>query len=338
MIGFAVYAVLSKKLGPSRMKGIARVTVYGGVIAVTVGAIGIHKARAAVDQAGLHIGEDLSAVAPLLRNGNTFVVNGQELHMAAAESLDGVSGILDKFQSSCEAAEGGDAPVWTNIPTMMTISSPTASAAAANITKMPIYRSEQGNRGFVACIIPPTGSTPQNIVASFRHFMKDGGSLLVGRLRYATVSTKATGSSVITAWTDENFDLGALLPDGKQDKPGEDPGVMLRPDGTHRMLSGRVLNLPYRVFAYQTSGSAAAAMNAYDQKMFAAGWISIQTPQAAIVPHEGFEAHAFMRDGFIGYATASAGPQGQTVMGIAETATRPAQDTPRGATKDSDGF
>ncbi|MEO7109434.1 MAG: hypothetical protein ABI183_03255, partial [Polyangiaceae bacterium] len=74
MIQIALIAYAARKLGASRLYGVARVVAYSGVVAVAVGAFGMHKARAAAAETGLRIGDDLAAVAPMLQGANTLNV------------------------------------------------------------------------------------------------------------------------------------------------------------------------------------------------------------------------------------------------------------------------
>lgn len=334
MIPIALIAIATKRLGLERIKAAARVTAYATCVTAVIGLVGVQKARASINETGLLVGQDLIGVAPLLQDGSTFNVNGQRVHFATAHSMDGKSAILDKFQASCEAAEGGDAAVWSHIPDT---SEEVNALHADKLSKMPVLRQEAGRRGFVACLVSTEASTPESLRKAAADFLKNRQKLELGRLRYATVEENATGSTVMTVWTDENFDIGALMPDPARDKPGFDPLVMQRPPNVVRVLSGAVESLPYKVFLYESKQSPTDAMDAYDRQMFAAGWVSIQPPQAMGVPHEGFEAHAYMRNGFIGYMTASKSPQGGTLVGVGETAGQPL-DKEHNTRSDADGF
>jgi hypothetical protein len=330
MLQIALVAYAARKLGTSRFFGVARVAAYGGVVAVAVGGFGMHKARAAAAETGLRIGDDLAAVAPMLQGANTLNVNGQRVHFGAAATLDGAKVVLDKFEASCQTGAGGNAAVWEAIPNPEDIKD-------AKIEKMPIFRSEKGPNGFIACLVPVKGQDPTAFMASVKNFFDNHASLQIGKLRYANVHESATGSTVTTVWTDDNFDLAALIPDGSHDSPGIDPAVMMRPDNTVRMLSGVAEGMPYKAFLYESKQSPKEALDSYETKMIAAGWVSIAVPQMAVTRHDGFEAHSYMRNGFIGYLTASKSPTGSTLIGIGETAS-PAPDKKSSTMVDSDGF
>lgn len=317
MIQLALVAVLAKKVGTKRLHAIGRTTVYTGAVLFLLGAVGLHKARAAVAEKGLQFGDDMAALGPLLQDVKTLDVNGQVVHVSTASTLEGTKAVLDRFEASCEKGQGGGAPVWNSIPeTKDVVNSGTA------LTKIPIFRTQSGERGMIACLVPTTDAKTRD--ASIRRYLAgDTDTLSAGKLRYAHVSGGATGTSVITMWTDEAFDIGALMPDPDHDKPGSDPGVMLRPADAHRMLTSKAEGLPYQIYAYQTKQSPKEAIDSYDKEMIANGWVTIGLPQMAVVPHEGAEAHAYMRNGFIGYTTAATGVDGMTFIGVAETAKLP---------------
>lgn len=335
MFQIALLAVAANKVGLQRVKGAARVAAYVGGLAFVGMAVGVHQAHAAIDNAGLRVGSDLAEVAPLLQGGSTIAVNGQRVHMGTAHSLEGKKAILDKFEAACQAGNGADkAPVWTSIPDNP---EDIAKMNAGKLNKLPVLRQEEGNGGYIACLVPLESMTTDSFKQQVKDFVEKHASLKVGKLRYATVQEKPEGSSVISVWTDENFDLSALLPNGDHDTPGFDPLIMQRPPSTVRMLSGAVEQLPYKVFLYSSKQSPTDLIGAYDKQMFAAGWVSVQPPQSMGVPHQGFEARAYMRDGFVGYLTASTSPKGDTLVGVAETAGEPPA-TQRKTPGDADGF
>ncbi|MGH7284077.1 MAG: hypothetical protein ACRELY_21330, partial [Polyangiaceae bacterium] len=226
MIQLALMAVAANKIGLHRIKAVGRVLAYTTGVTLVIGAIGVHKARAAVAETGFQVGQDLAAVAPFLKNTSTINVNGQRVHFSSAESLEGTTAILDKFQATCQQAGAADAAVWTNLPT--TPEDIKALKAEHKLDKMPVLRQEQGRNGYIACLVPTKTMTADAFRAATRSFLEDHKSLQLGRLRYATVKESPTGSSVITVWTDEDFDLGALIPDPDHDKAGGvDPQIML---------------------------------------------------------------------------------------------------------------
>jgi hypothetical protein len=336
MIQLALLAYAAKKLGNNRLVAISRTAAYVGVVLIGAGGIGMHKARAAVAENGIKLGDDLAAMLPLLKDGSTLNVNGQRVHFASARTLEGTHAVLDKFQSSCESGEPGSVPVWNALPDP---TDPTEGKKLADINKLPVLRNEQGQKGFIVCMIPSQKQTADGFKASLIAFMEHHASLQLGKLRYAKVEEDATGSNVVTVWTDENFDIAAFVPaDASQDTQGIDPGIMSRPEKSTRLLSGIVENLPYKVFLYQTSETPKEAIDAYDTQMIAKNWVSVTAPQMAGTPHEGFEAHAYMRDGFVGYVTTSKGPTGQTIIGVGETAGMQQPDKNSMTVKDSDGF
>jgi hypothetical protein len=338
MFYLALLAFAAKKVGTPRLLGVARVTAYAGGISILLGAVGIHKARAALNEKGMEFGEDMMSLSSMLKDPHTFRLNGQAVHTSTATTLEGINSVLDKYEANCESSLGGNAPVWEGIPD--TSKGPPKDAKPLSV--MPIMRQSVGNKGMIACFLPNDPLAPHSeraLQEAIHDFEETGNLSAVGRFRYAYVKESATGSTVFTVWTDGDFSLKALMPPRGQDAQGTDPVVMMRPTKSERIFTGTVDGIGYRVYGYRTKESPKEAIDAYDAQMEGAGWLSVTNPIFEGMPHEGNEGRSFINQaqGFAGVASAIKTPEGDTMIGIAEVSdgvVHPPTQQP----KDSDGF
>lgn len=317
MIVFALYAAALKRIGAPRIKGAVRVLAYTSVVSIAVGAVTAHKAEAALGEQSLAIGENFANLMGNMQDAHLFNINGQTVHTSSSHSLEGKKALLDKFEAACKAEEGGDAPVWNEIPDHPEQSALPTSTLSSLI---PIVRHDQGDKGTVVCITPTKTASERTLHDSWKAFQASGNLNEIGRLRYVFVTEGTAGSTVLMIWTEGDFNMKALMPQPGHDSPGEDPKVLMRPQGSNRIVNATVAGLPYQVYGYQSSDSTDKVMADYDKQMFAAGWMSVANPMMVDAPNAGGIGHAYMKNGAIGYVTASPGPDGHTLIGMAEVA------------------
>jgi hypothetical protein len=318
MFYVALYALAAKKFGGARFNGALRVAAYTTAVTVAFGAIGAHKARAAVAEKGLEFGEDMASLASMVKGANTFRLNGQVVHASSTDSLEGMKTILDKYDAACRANGGAEAPVWEALPN--TAGEPPKDGG--NLTMMPILRQETQGKGMVACFVPDKSRehTSRSLQAALQEFQETGNLGAVGRFRYAYVREGTTGSSITTVWTDGSFNVKALMPEEGRDAQGTDPVTMKRPGNVLRMFTGTVDGLPYRVYGYRSKEDPKTVIDEYDHQMESAGWLSVANPIYEGMPHQGSEGRSYIQSdkGLGGVISAVRSPEGDTMVGVAE--------------------
>lgn len=335
LLGFAA----AKKIGTPRLKGVLRVAGYTTGISLVMGAFCVHKARADLNEKGMQFGENMASIAGLIQDSHTFRLNNQEVHTSVASTLDGVTTVLDKYEANCQAALGGQAPVWDQIPKITKEPAP----ASMKLSMAPILRQESSHKGMVVCFIPNDPKAPhseRSLQLALHEFEETGNLSAIGKFRYAFVKEGPTGSTVITVWADGDFNLKALVPpkDGS-DTPGADPTVMTRPANGSRIFTGTIDGMGYRVYGYRTTDTPAQAIAAYDAKMEQAGWLSVKNPIFEGMPHEGNEGRSYINPdkGLAGVVSATLSPDGKTMIGVAEV-TDGTIHSPTQTAKEADGF
>lgn len=337
MFYVALYALAAKKFGGARVSGALRVAAYTTAVTVAFGAIGAHKARAAVAEKGLEFGEDMASLASMVKGGNTFRLNDQVIHTSNTDSLEGMKAILDKYETVCRANGGADAPVWKGLPD--TTGEPPKDGGG--LTMMPILREESHGKGMVACFVPDQSRehSERSLQAALQEFQDTGNLGAVGRFRYAYVREGATGCNITTVWTDGSFNVKALMPEDGQDARGADPTMMKRPEKVSRMFTGTVDGLPYRVYGYRSKEDPKTVIDAYDHQMEGAGWLSVSNPIFEGMPHEGSEGRSYIQSdkGVGGVISAIRSPEGDTMVGVAEV-TDGVIHPPTAQAQDSDMF
>ena len=136
--------------------------------------------------------------------------------------------------------------------------------------------------GYVACL--DAGDRPRGIdavVDRLRKFSQTGNLGILGDLRY--VFARAAGSLdedktfLLTAWSDSDVELTAVLPRFHEDAAGRDPIGVPRPARTQRVLSAFELGGPSGVFVYRYRPRTAGEVSAfYRRRLTKSGWAILE--------------------------------------------------------------
>ncbi|MEO7110830.1 MAG: hypothetical protein ABI183_10360 [Polyangiaceae bacterium] len=317
-----------------KLKSAGRVVGYTVVVGGALGAFSIHKARAAFEEESLGLGADLMSIAPLLEDAHAFSFNGQQAHVSATKTTDSLGRTLDMLEQNCRENGGNNVETWKVIPTPAEM-----QKRKTQIQEVPILRHETGKTGVVICFVK---SKQRDESASIQERMKafaDTGDIgMIGKVRYAYASSNKNGTSVITVWTDDSFNVFALQPKDDGDTLGKDPVKLPRPADSNRFMTVEAdARAGLESFGYASHKSVKDAAAAYDEDMTKAGWKIIVPRAAKDQAANGRIMRAYLHDGFIGYALFSPLKNGQTIIALSEGGKgAPAPDVDED--KGSDGF
>jgi hypothetical protein len=104
-------------------------------------------------------------------------------------------------------------------------------------------------------------------------FAETGQLGALGAVRYAYVKQSPSGKSVVvTAWTDDKFNIFDLIPKENEDAPGVDFADIPRPTASNRVLSTRLEGTYFGVNVYRGFGSPKSVAAFYDEEMERRGW------------------------------------------------------------------
>ena len=208
----------SKSSRGMKVRGVARVGAYLGVVGLVAGVFATHNAHASVAEGSLQFGRDMMELKEYIQAPTAFTLNGEKMVLATGTSDKKAHDILDSYETYCRAAKGSLGKEWSDLAAQPLSSHETKVASKlGGAFDMGVYRVEHDGEGSVMCFMRSEG-TQKNLLTSLQAFehTHDLGSL--GKMRYAYVRALSDGRSMVfTAWTDEHFRLDSFIPNGKQD-------------------------------------------------------------------------------------------------------------------------
>jgi hypothetical protein len=289
------------------------------VIAIVLGLVLAARARAAMADAALSLGGELSKIGVAMGPANRVRLNGELVNVASAMVDDAPAAVLDRFEGECRAHSGGIAEEML----ALAATSKLPSAAGAGLPGIGVLRKEGEARGAVACLARDGSEGSAGFLRGLQAMLSSSGDLAsLGKLRYVVAerSPGATRTHVVAAWTDGSFHLGALFPKAERgDAPGSDPAGAPRPDGSRRLLTASLEGVPYGIRVYDAPGAPTDVLASYDRAMPEQGWRAI-AGVAGGLDAKGHPGRAFTRDGvdLMVFADASRKGAARTVVSVIE--------------------
>ena len=328
MIALALLVAARKKLGSPRVKGTLRVLAYGTVVSAGLFAYSYRSAKADIGKSSMQVGRDLAQMADLLQETNEVRLNGQPVWVASAVTQEPLDKVLDRFDTHCAASPGAMGDAWKQLSSIGKGPGKDAEklGAKAGLASAGIIRHETRKEGVVLCLVK--GSESRATLKEAAHAFTETHDLgVLGKLRYAYAQVTPQGNTmVITVWTEDRFNLGALFP-AQGEAPGKDPEGISRPPDSRRLMSVDVAGTPFGTFVYRSKQEPAALVAAYDAEMNAKGWLTIDPDSATGAPQMKM-GHAYMKDGAQFVVSAGKDDSGSTILSIGELAARPRAITP----------
>lgn len=293
-----------------RLRGAVRVTAYIAAIGLVTGAIGFNNARAEVKDKSLDIGRSLLPLKDLLKEPHQVDLSGEHAWMSTGVVKgESVKDVLDRFETHCH--QGGAKGTWLQATDIK------PNEIDVSKLDLSVMRTEKGTEeGSILCFVKGDG-TPDGLFDKVAAFNKSHDLESFGRVRYAYAKTDASGTYVMSLWTDGALHIDKLVP-----KPGFEPGSddpsMARPIASLRTGSARIEGTTYGAHTYVSTASPVDVARAYDQEMKDKGWFGIQPPVDQ-VDGPG-ELRAYKKDSVIVSfkAAPSQNLKGKTIVATAE--------------------
>ena len=253
-----------------RRFGVARVVVFGSVLAALAVVSATHRAKADVGEAAMALGRDLVPLADVLGRTTNVNLNGEHIFMGSVITEEPVKSVLDRFQANCGENPGPFNEILKQFDAVPAekrtgeLKDPGLNGEA--------FRAESATEGTVMCITKgaKSGTTFDQAMTAFGQ-TRDIGSL--GKLRYAYARKTSTGSTaVLSAWTEDSFNLNKLMPADGSEPAGNDEGEVARPPSSKRVINAHLEGTQYGVRIYSTTESEANVVKFYDADMAKKGW------------------------------------------------------------------
>jgi hypothetical protein len=249
------------------VKGLFRAGLYVAFVGCVFGAIQIRTARAEVKDRTLELGREMYQLAHATSHDvNKISFNGQPIWLGTSMSKDSAKTILQRYEALCSQNRAQSADEWQKL----------GEKADASMDKKflstGMVRSGDDNEGALVCFTK-TSSSKATLREAVETFGKTGDLGAFGSLRYVYVKTTDSGRThVLTAWTDDRFNIQSMLPQEGVDSPGNELGDVPRPPGTVRVVTARLEGTPYGVNTYEGTDGPDKVIGWYDQEMRKAGW------------------------------------------------------------------
>lgn len=253
------------------VKGLVRAGAYVLCVTAVFGLVRVRSARAEMADRTVVLGREMLTLAKASTHEvNRVVINGQPMWIGNSISHDSGKNILDRYQAYCESNVAQSADDWRAIA-----NSP-EKAPDSKLSVTGAMRGGSDSEGSVVCFTKTSKSKP-SLVEAMKAFEETGDLGALGAARYTYVKTTEKGNThVLTAWTDDTFNISQLVGDETKDVPGMDfGGDIPRVPDSRRAFSARLDESPFGVNVYHGKESPTKTVGFYDGVMQRAGWAAI---------------------------------------------------------------
>jgi hypothetical protein len=301
---------------PEKMKhvrGLVRAFGYLSVTAVVFSAWSVKSARAEMKQQTLTLGRQMLELARASNHDVTPITfNGQKMYLGSSVSEDSPKAVLDRYEGHCKADPGQPALGWKDIEKQ-------AGGKVENapeIATTGLMRAGDDAEGTVVCFVRGA-DTKATTEEAFKSFAETGDLGALGKLRYAYAKKTRSGRTLIlTAWTEEKFNLVDMMPEEGKDAPGEDFPELPRVPNSNRAISTHADGLPYGLNIYKTTEAPSKVLSFYDGEMVKRGFKGFDPEMDEA--KEGGMGRTYVKDGVVLTVATRVEPEGNFVaLGLA---------------------
>ncbi len=264
-----------------KRRGLLRAAAYLVALSGVFSLVQIRQARADVGDRTVEIGRQMLTLANATQHDvNKLKLNGQSIFIGSSLAKDSVSEVLDRYNTLCEQSRAQPAEEWRAIADK----SNSEDVKKGAIGSAGIVRGGDGEEGAVLCFTK-TASSKRSFTEALKTFAATGELGALGGVRYVYAHKSPKGNTVVlTAWTDEQFNVKAFMGDETKDCQGEDFDGLPRPPASTRIMSGRVEDTPFGVNVYRSKTSPVELAKIYDEKMIKDGWMALDPELESVEP------------------------------------------------------
>lgn len=257
------------------VRGLLRAGGYVAVLSLGLGAFQLRAAHAEVKNRTVELGRQMHQLANASsQDVNKLNMNGQVMWLGSSVAKDSVSSVLDRYEAECRRDTAQSTKSWRELGKKI------EEKAGDKKEETPlmatgVMRAGSDVEGTVLCFTKGEHSKP-TVGEAFKSFAETGELGALGNLRYVYVKESAKGKTIVlTAWTDDRFNLSDLVPDEGKEAKGSDFGEVPRPPTSNRLLSAQIEGTPFGVNVYRSKQSPSNVVGFYDDEMGKRGWIAI---------------------------------------------------------------
>ena len=260
-------------MSPSRrrhLKGLLRASAYLSVLGLVAGVFSIRAARAEVAERSVVFGRQMAELSKATNQDlNQITIDGQSMWVGSSTTKDSAKNVLDRYEGYCQTNAAQPGASWRELADKTD-----AAKAESSILKTGILRGGTATEGTILCFTHTNQSKP-TLKESLSTLAQTGDLGALGSVRYVYAHEEGTSTIVLTAWTDEKFDILKLTPAEGKDVTGDELPEIPRPPETDRVLATRIERTPFGINAYRGKGSPASVVAFYDDAMQKKGWFAL---------------------------------------------------------------
>jgi hypothetical protein len=264
-----------------KRRGLLRAAAYLIALSGVFSLIQIRHARAEVGDKTVEIGRQMLSLANATQHDvNRLKLNGQSLYIGSSVAKDSVTDVLDRYNTLCEQSRAQPAEEWRGLADKTGNDDVKKSAVGS----AGIVRGGDAEEGAVLCFTK-TPSSKRTFSEAVKTFAATGELGALGGVRYVYAHKSQKGNTlVLTAWTDEQFNVKSFMGEEGKDCQGEDFKGLPRPPESTRVVSARLEDTPFGINVYRSKTAPAELAKIYDETMIKDGWMALDPELETLEP------------------------------------------------------
>jgi len=258
------------------VRGLLRAGGYVAVLSLGLGAFQLRQAHAELKNRTLDLGRQMNQLANASHQDvNKLNLNGQVMWMGSSLSHDSAATVLDRYEAECNKNAAQSPASWRQLTQTSEKDAAAKSADTAGMNSSGVMRAGSLTEGTVLCFVK-TEHSKTSVSEAFKSLAETGELGAVGDLRYVWAKQSPSGNTtVLTAWTDDHFNLADLVPAEGKEAPGIDLPNLPRPPDSTRLFASQVEGTPFGLNVYRGKQGPAKVISFYDEAMRTRGWLAI---------------------------------------------------------------
>jgi hypothetical protein len=195
--------------------------------------------------------------------------------MGSSVSHDTAATVLDRYETECKKNAAQSPESWRQLTQTSEKDAAKNAEALAGMSSSGVMRAGSPTEGTVLCFVK-TEHSKTGVGEAFKSLAETGELGAVGDLRYVWAKQGPSGNTtVLTAWTDDHFNIAELNPAEGREAHGADLPNLPRPPDSTRMFAAQVEGTPFGLNVYRGKQGPAKVIDFYDQAMKERGWLVI---------------------------------------------------------------
>lgn len=258
------------------VRGLLRAGGYVAVLSLGLGAFQLRQAHAELKNRTLDLGRQMYQLANASQQDvNKLNLNGQIMWMGSSLSHDSAAKVLDRYEAECQKNAAQSPESWRQLTQKNENKDAANKSPETAMSNSGVMRAGSLTEGTVLCFVK-TEHSKAGVGEAFKALAETGELGAVGDLRYVWAKQGESGkTTVLTAWTDDHFNLAELVPAEGKEAHGADLPNLPRPPDSTRLFAAQVEGTPFGLNVYRGKQGPANVISFYDDAMKQRGWMAI---------------------------------------------------------------